>query len=597
MNVYAGTAVIGTPSAYGNTYAYFGNNSLAANGGEYALLQQNNGTTFLNCKLNETIRFRNGNYDIMTLDSVALNMLSNNITNVNTISALSTQQITITQTSGSDFVLFNNGDTRQNAKRDAYVGGDRDVYVTSVQNMNIRAPDTQFITIQQTGAGNQSYLQFVSGGNAVLNSRTYIELVSQQGSNGIYLTGSFTECRGYLTFNTSNNYINNLRNIYGDTGASGGGLAIDYMYGLFFNSSGKNANLYIDAGNLNMINYNSGINIASYNSNGTGNFSLYSASNDMYLTSGTGRDINLNGGRTVSINAAQPGGSFGIYASTINAASLLDTNITSGQNMTLRADQPDKSITCIASTINLNGTVGVAMNLGGAVIQIAGDRNIYFTGNGTSRYANFQDTNVAFNTGTPGSLLMNMNGNDIINVRTLTASNSSSPVIFSNATSAANSVIKCEMTGANFIIRQSANASAIAVIENTGGGGLLINPVGTGNIGIGSSNISFPLDVFGAARSGIPISSLTGIAATFANSSYGIYYYITNSAFATINLVGGAPSPAAGWYVTLRNNTGSYLSCTITGAVSSTPASPVTIPPSNSVTIAYDSATSLYVLF
>ena len=62
-------------------------------------------------------------------------------------------------------------------------------------------------------------------------------------------------------------------------------------------------------------------------------------------------------------------------------------------------------------------------------------------------------------------------------------------------------------------------------------------------------------------------------------------------------MVGGAPSPAAGWYVTLRNNTGSYLSCTITGAVSSTPASPVTIPPSNSVTIAYDSATSLYVLF
>ena len=116
------------------------------------------------------------------------------------------------------------------------------------------------------------------------------------------------------------------------------------------------------------------------------------------------------------------------------------------------------------------------------------------------------------------------------------------------------------------------------------------------NVGIGTTP-SFPLDVFGVARSAIPISSLTGTSATFLNSNYGIYYYITNSAFATINLVGGTPSPAAGWYVTLRNNTGSYLSCTITGAVSSTPASPVTIPPSNSVTIAYDNATSLYVLF
>ena len=181
---------------------------------------------------------------------------------------------------------------------------------------------------------------------------------------------------------------------------------------------------------------------------------------------------------------------------------------------------------------------------------------------------------------------------------TVTA-NGVTTLLVSNNASATNSVIKCEMTGANFQVRQHGITANIAIIENTGGGGLLLNPLGVAaTVGIGSSNIpSFPLDVFGAARSAIPISSLTGTSVTFANSSYGIYYYITNSAFATINLVGGTPSPAAGWYVTLRNNTGSYLSCTITGAVSSTPASPVTIPPSNSVTIAYDNATSLYVLF
>lgn len=180
----------------------------------------------------------------------------------------------------------------------------------------------------------------------------------------------------------------------------------------------------------------------------------------------------------------------------------------------------------------------------------------------------------------------------------LTASNSSSPVIFSNATSAANSVVKCEMTGANFIIRQSANASAIAVIENTGGGGMLLNPLGTGNIGIGSSNNSYMLDVAGIARSGIPVSSLTGTSATFGANAFGIYYYITNSAFSNIGLYntsggatgtgGTAPLIGTGWYVTLRNNTGSYLSITVNGLLVSTPASPFTIPPSNSVTIAYD---------
>jgi hypothetical protein len=364
LNVYGNTAVIGTPSAFGNTFAYFGNNSLASNGGEYALLQENNGQTFLNAKLYQRLFLRNGNYDIMTLDDTQiqafkpLNMNSNDITNVRTLEALSTQQIAIQQTAGSDFVLFNNGDTRMNAKQDAYVGGDRDVYITSVRNNWIRTPSTNYITIQHTGAGNQSYIQFEPNGRLVGNARLDVELIANAGTGSIALTATITEVRGNMRFTGGNRFIDTLGHIYGDTTAPGDGLAIDYMYGMFFNSPGKNANLYIDAGNLNMINYNTGINIGNYNAFGTGNMNITSQNNDVYIGAPTR----------------------GIY---------------------------------------LNATNSCVMNSGGAQIAIAGDNNIYFTGNGgggTTRYANFQDTNVAFNTGTPGSLLMNMNGNRIIRV-------------------------------------------------------------------------------------------------------------------------------------------------------------------------------------
>jgi hypothetical protein len=250
------------------------------------------------------------------------------------LKTLSTAQIEINQTSGSDFILFNSGDTRMRAVRNAYVEAVGDAFLIAGLNVDIRAPTTQYVTLQQTGVGAQSYFQLTPGGNVVLNARTYFEAIAP---SGVYFTSPFTEVRGYLTFNTSNNYINNLRHIYGDTSAPGNGLAIDYMYGMFFNSSGRNANLYIDSGNLNMINYNSGINIANYNPNGTGGVTLFSASNFVNVGTGTGYDVNLNGGRYVSVNAAQPGGAFNIYASTINATSLVATNVTIGQDLNITA--------------------------------------------------------------------------------------------------------------------------------------------------------------------------------------------------------------------------------------------------------------------
>ena len=406
----AQTAVIGTPSAFGNTFAFFGNSSLAANGTEYALLQENNGRTFLNAKSGTEIRFRINNADVMSMDAGNLSLNNNSITNVTNIygntsgfltinalygmvvgtnlgpelrfntdssielKTLSTAQLTITQTAGSDFVLFNNGDARMLAKRDAYVQGDRNAFVIGLQDAIVRGQN-----------------------NVVLESTTgYINLVAQGGSNTVYLTAAATEVRGNMSFTPSNAYINNLGHIYGSTTAPGNGLAIDYMYGMFFNSSGRNANFYIDAGNLNMINYNSGINIASYNGYGTGNFSLYSQNNDMYFSSGTGRDINLNGGRSVSVNAAQPGGSFGIYTSTINAGSLLDTNFNCGGNFSITGG---------------GGSQYVTIQNAGTYFQWAGP-NIYV---GTSSGGfNF---NIPVAIGSAYSL--NMNGAPITQVSTI----------------------------------------------------------------------------------------------------------------------------------------------------------------------------------
>ena len=107
------------------------------------------------------------------------------------------------------------------------------------------------------------------------------------------------------------------------------------------------------------------------------------------------------------------------------------------------------------------------------------------------------------------------------------------------------------------------------------------------SIGILTAAPSFPLDVFGSSRSGMPVSSLCNVAANIGLTGFGIFYYITNSGFNSLVLPTTDPA-FSGWFVTLRNNTGSYLSVTITGTNSKIPASPFSIPPQNCVSLAYD---------
>jgi hypothetical protein len=107
-------------------------------------------------------------------------------------------------------------------------------------------------------------------------------------------------------------------------------------------------------------------------------------------------------------------------------------------------------------------------------------------------------------------------------------------------------------------------------------------------VGINCNAPSYILDVNGIGRTGMPVSTLCNVTANVGLTGFGIFYYITNSGFNSLVLP--STDPAAGWFITLRNNTGVTLSVTITGTNSKIPASPFSINPQNSVSLAYDTA-------
>ena len=130
------------------------------------------------------------------------------------------------------------------------------------------------------------------------------------------------------------------------------------------------------------------------------------------------------------------------------------------------------------------------------------------------------------------------------------------------------------------------NASLEAMRIQTGIAG---DPAPGVRVGIGCNAPWYTLDVTGVGRTGMPVSTLCNVTANVGLTGFGIYYYITNSGFSNIVLPSTDPS-FGGWFVTLRNNTGVTLSVTITGTNSKIPASPFSIPPQNSVSLAYDTA-------
>ena len=139
--------------------------------------------------------------------------------------------------------------------------------------------------------------------------------------------------------------------------------------------------------------------------------------------------------------------------------------------------------------------------------------------------------------------------------------------------------------------------SNLVGIGTTGTPGALLDVAGTGRFQLMSTLGAQVSSLNGSAVPNtrvISLSSLTGTSADLTGAAaYGINYYITNSAFITIQI----PSVAQpqGWFVTLKNNTAGYLAVNISTAYATFPASPVTIPPASAYTLAFDSNASAYV--
>jgi hypothetical protein len=240
----------------------------------------------------------------------------------------------------------------------------------------------------------------------------------------------------------------------------------------------------------------------------------------------------------------------------ISTSQLLSTSL--GLNLfisTFFVDHPE-----LQSTVAGLGTVGYISSIGGfRLISTANLANLVSTAN-----------------------LANL-------VSTANLANLVSTTFF--ATQLGSTVIGLGTTG--YVSTATLLSTSLGLSIQIGAGGSLTGPrVSTqqllaSSIGILTAAPTFPLDVFGASRSGMPVSSLCNVAANIGLTGFGIFYYITNSGFNSLVLPTTDPA-FSGWFVTLRNNTGSYLSVTITGTNSKIPASPFSIPPQNCVSLAYD---------
>ena len=208
------------------------------------------------------------------------------------------------------------------------------------------------------------------GSSQSFNTDGSISITTTGGNQTVYLNTQTLNFTG-----GSNNYIFNLAHIYGNTSASGGGLAMDYIYFIGFNGAGgNNANLYASGGTLQMTNYSGGINIYGFNPAGTGPLSIYSASNDVVVGTGL-TNIALNSGSNIYLNSAGSNGVCSIYTSTLNTTSLLDTNIGCQRNL------------------NINGTAGkyTTINHGSNYFQFndTGNTTINSVGDFTINSSNF----------------------------------------------------------------------------------------------------------------------------------------------------------------------------------------------------------------
>jgi sorbitol-specific phosphotransferase system component IIA len=140
-----------------------------------------------------------------------------------------------------------------------------------------------------------------------------------------------------------------------------------------------------------------------------------------------------------------------------------------------------------------------------------------------------------------------------------------------------------------------------SVVPDTFANPLILQPAG-GRLGIGfiglpggaldvSASTANPVFFRTPTYMRVPIQDISAAATTSATVSLetsGLYYNITNSGFNTISLIPSITTASAGAFWVFRNNTAGTLSVTISnrGTAPSTIGTPISIPSSNSITIA-----------
>jgi collagen type VII alpha len=124
---------------------------------------------------------------------------------------------------------------------------------------------------------------------------------------------------------------------------------------------------------------------------------------------------------------------------------------------------------------------------------------------------------------------------------------------------------------------------------------LLYNNV-SGFLGVGTATPAGPLDVSTTGNNStfradirvplyarMPVSNIATSTLTVTSGTFGVYYSLENPTFSNITLPVSTVSADGGAFWVFRNNTGVYMNITLTNTL--TIASPVTLPPSNNVTI------------
>jgi hypothetical protein len=148
-----------------------------------------------------------------------------------------------------------------------------------------------------------------------------------------------------------------------------------------------------------------------------------------------------------------------------------------------------------------------------------------------------------------------------------------------------------------------------AISPTTSGSVLTAN--GTSTSAAAQANLTFLSNIL-AVSGGLTITNgyrpvynlwSSGAMISPTNTTYGTHYSITTSAVTAITLPTSTNTTDNNAYWVFRNNTGTYLSITVTytGTGASSPTGTVTIPPANSLTIMYiggtGSGSSYYAFF